>query len=201
MGNNQSWSTVTGNLYKGVMIQTWCNIAAAVFAIIALITTIGDILDGNFFSAVEWGFWDYMEVIAVLGGLYGFYLFFINLKPWKELVDPNDASSIESIYTATILQIIGAILGFIPFIGLIGAIFQIVAWFLLLSAYSKLKNSTTFPEAAKEGTAKIHTAMLINLVAAILGIIPVINIIALGLSIYALYLTLKGWKEVADAEV
>ncbi|MBQ3243413.1 MAG: hypothetical protein IJB01_02285 [Bacteroidaceae bacterium] len=201
MVNNQSWSTVTGNLYQGVMIQTWCNIAAAIFAIFALFSNIGDLMSGNIFGALEWGFWDYMEILATLGSLYGFYLFFTNLRPWKELVDPMDASTIESIYTATILQIIAVVLSFIPLIGLIGLILQIVAWVLLLMAYSKLKYSTTFPAEAKEGAAKIHKAMLFSLIAAILSIIPVINLLGLVLSIFALYLTLKGWEEISKAEV
>lgn len=78
-----SWKTVTGNLYKGVLIQVWCNIAAAIFAFIAVISAVGDLASGDLFGAVVWGFWDWMELVASIGALYGFWVFFSNINPWK----------------------------------------------------------------------------------------------------------------------
>ena len=37
MGNNSTWASVTGNLYKGVLIQVLCNIAVAIFAFFGIL--------------------------------------------------------------------------------------------------------------------------------------------------------------------
>lgn len=195
-----SWKTVTGNLYKGVLIQVWCNIAAAIFAFIAAISAVGDLASGDLFGAVAWGFWDWMELAASIGALYGFWVFFSNINPWKALVANEDAKAVGNIYTATMLQMIAIVLAFIPFVGIVGVILDIVAWFMLLLAYSSLKNSATFPAGAKQGASKIFTAMILNLIALVIGWIPLIGIIGSILSIIALFMTLSGWKCIANSE-
>lgn len=195
-----SWKTVTGNLYKGVLIQVWCNIAAAIFAFIAVISAVGDLASGDLFGAVAWGFWDWMELAASIGALYGFWVFFSNINPWKALVANEDAKTVGNIYTATMLQMIAIVLAFIPFVGIVGIILNIVAWFMLLLAYSNLKNSATFPAGAKQGASKIFTAMILNLIALVIGWIPIIGIIGSILSIIAFFMTLSGWKCIANSE-
>ena len=192
------WKTVTGNLYKGVQIQIWCNIAAAVFAFIGVLSAIGDMASGDIFGAIVWDVWDYLGLIASIGALYGFWVFFSNIKPWQAIVAGEDAKAIGNIYTATLLQMIAIVLGFIPFLGLVGGILNIIAWFMLLMAYSSLKNSNTFP--AKEGAGKIFTAMILSLVGAIIAWIPFIGFIGRILAIVALVMTLNGWKAIANAE-
>ena len=195
-----SWKTVTGNLYKGVLIQVWCNIAAAIFAFIAVISAVGDLASGDLFGAVVWGFWDWMELVASIGALYGFWVFFSNINPWKALVANEDAKAVGNIYTATMLQMIAIVLAFIPFVGIVGVILNIVAWFMLLLAYSNRKNSATLPAGAKQSASKIFTAMILNLIALVIGWIPLIGIIGSILSIVAFFMTLSGWKCIANSE-
>ena len=194
-----SWKTVTANLYKGVKIQVLCNIAVAVFGAFAALGNAADLAEG--FAKGElslgWGIWDYLEFAASIGAIYGFWIFFSNLKPWQALLTGNDSKAVGRIHTATILQIVAIVLAFIPLIGIIGGILNLVAWVLLLMAYSDLKNSSTFP--ASEGAGKIFTAMILNLVAAIIGWIPVIGLIGTILSIVAFIKTLNGWKLIADS--
>lgn len=190
-----SWKNVTENLYKGVKIQILCNIAAVVFGALAGLSNVTSFASGEF--SLGWGIWDYLELAASIGAIYGFWIFFSNLKPWQALLTGNDSKAVGRIYTATILQIVAIVLGFIPFLGIIGSILNIVAWILLLLAYSDLKNSSTFP--ASKGAGKIFTAMILNLVAAIIGWIPVINLIGTILSIVALIMTLNGWKLIAGS--
>ena len=194
------WKTVTGNLYKGVQIQIFCNIAVTIFAFISAISDLGDLASGDLAGAVTWGFWDFMELAASIGAIYGFWIFFSNIKPWQAIVANEDKSAVGNLYTATLLQMIAIVLGFIPFVGIVGVILNFVAWILLLMAYSRLKGSATFPVAAKAGAGKIFTAMILNLVGAIIGWIPVIGIIGSILSIIALVMTLNGWKLIAQSE-
>lgn len=192
------WKTITGNLYKGVQIQIWCNIAAAVFALIGVLTIAGDIASGDLFGALVWDTWDTLGLIANLGAIYGFWVFFSNLKPWQAIVAQEDAKAVGNIYTATLLQMIAIVLTYIPFVGLIAGILNIIAWVMLLIAYSNLKNSATFP--AKEGAGKIFTAMILSVVGAIIAWIPIIGLIGSFLAIVALVMTLNGWKAIANAE-
>ena len=192
------WKTITGNLYKGVQIQIWCNIAAAVFALIGVLTIAGDIASGDLFGALVWDTWDTLGLIANLGAIYGFWVFFSNLKPWQAIVAQEDAKAVGNIYTATLLQMIAIVLTYIPFVGLVAGILNIIAWVMLLIAYSNLKNSATFP--AKEGAGKIFTAMILSVVGAIIAWIPIIGLIGSFLAIVALVMTLNGWKAIANAE-
>lgn len=195
--SNLSWSTVTGNLYKGILIQVCCNIAAVIFGWIASANDAAGLFS---MEAPSWGFWDFMELAANVGAIYGFWFFFSNLNPWKALANENDAKSIGSIYTATILQIAAIIVGFIPFLGIVGTILNIVAWILLLMAYNNLKVSTTFPATAKDGANKLFLAMIIALVGAVLSIIPIIGIIGAIMAIVAFIMNLMGWSLIAKSE-
>ena len=192
------WKTITGNLYKGVQIQIWCNIAAAVFALIGVLTIASDIASGDLFGALVWDTWDTLGLIANLGAIYGFWVFFSNLKPWQAIVAQEDAKAVGNIYTATLLQMIAIVLTYIPFVNLVAGILNIIAWVMLLIAYSNLKNSATFP--AKEGAGKIFTAMILSVVGAIIAWIPLIGFIGSFLAIVALVMTLNGWKAIANAE-
>lgn len=195
--SNSSWSTVTGNLYKGILIQVCCNIAAVIFGWLASANDAAGLFS---MQAPSWGFWDFLELAANIGAIYGFWVFFANLKPWKALANENDAKPIGSIYTATMLQIVAIVIGFIPLIGFFGIILNIVAWILLLMAYNNLKVSTTFPATAKDGANKLFLAMIISLVGAILSIIPLIGIIGDILAIAAFFMNLQGWSLIAKSE-
>lgn len=201
---NSSWKQTTANLYKAVMIYTFAAIAAAIFGFIGSLgsaaSAFADLAEGNL-PGGGFGFWDVLEIVATVALIYGYWLFIKSLDIFKGLVNPADAPRIGSIRTATILSIVGAIVACIPLLGLVGGIVNLIAWILLLIAYSNLKNSTTLPEGARRGMSKLFTAMILGIIGWVIGLIPLVGgAIETILEIVAFFIVLSGWKSVSESE-
>lgn len=201
---NSSWKQTTADLYKAVMIYTFAAIAATIFNYIGSIgnaaSALASFAEGNF-SGGGFGFWDALEIIATVALVYGYWLFIKSLDIFKGLVNPADAPRIGSIRTATILSIVGAIVACIPMIGFVGGIVNLIAWILLLLAYSNLKNSMTLPEGARRGMSKLFTAMILGIIGWVIGLIPLVGgILETILEIVAFFIVLSGWKCVSTSE-
>ncbi len=207
MTNNSLWSKTTGGLYTAVLVQTISGAAANLFLIISAIM----IMSNPFSYALGGGYqtMSILTLIAGIGSLVGFILFFMNIAALKGLVDPQDAPAVSYIHTAMILTIINAVLSiigtFVPFLSIIVLILSIVALVFQLMGYSALKNSATFPTAAREGAGKIFNAIIISLIGGFVAgifilLVPVISIIAYAAVIYAWILQLQGWALIAKSE-
>ncbi len=201
--NLNTWKQTTADLYKAVLIYTWAAIAVAVFGVIGAIgdtaSNLTSLAEGKV-QLVDFGIWDVLKILATVAVVYGYWLFIQALQIFKGQVNPADAPQVGSIRTAAILTVIAAVLAVIPFVGFVGGILNLIAWILLLMAYSKLKNSVTFPETARRGASKLFTAMIVGLVGGIIGLIPLIGVIAVVFSIIAFFMTLSGWKSISESE-
>lgn len=185
MVNNAQWPVVTGKLYNAVLIQIVCSFLAILFGA---------------FGGVSFGVTAILALIAAIGAAVGYVLFFIGLGEWRQIVDPNDFKGVNRLRTAVLLNIIGIILGCIPLLGWIGSILSFIGFILMLLGYGELKKSATFPEMARVGAGKIHTSMILNIVAVVLGLIPVAGgFIELVVSIVAFYFMFTGWKSIAKS--
>ena len=210
MENNSAWSLTTKGLYNAVLIQTICGAANALISAILMIqlmsadslSDLAAIVDG----ASVWGI---LGLIAGIGSLVGFILFFMNIAKFKTLVNANDAPAVGNIHTAMILTIVTAVLSilatFIPFLSIITLIIAIIALVFQLMGYNALKNSTTFPDIAREGANKIFTAIIISLVAGFVSglfsvLVPILGLIAYLAVIYAWIMQLQGWALIAKSE-
>ena len=156
MENNSAWSLTTKGLYNAVLIQTICGAATALISAILIIQLMSvDSLSDLAALADGVTVWSILAIIAGIGSLVGFILFFMNIAKLKTLVNANDAPAVGNIHTAMILTIVNAVLiilnEFIPFLGIIALIILIIALVLQLMGYNALKNSTTFPDIAREG--------------------------------------------------
>ena len=145
--------------------------------------------------------WDALEILATVALVYGYWLFIKSLDIFKGQVNPADAPRIGSIRTATIFSIVGAIVACIPLLGFVGGILNLIAWILLLIAYSNLKNSMTLPEGARRGMSKLFTAMILGIIGWVVGLIPLVGgVIETILEIVAFFIVLSGWKCVSESE-
>lgn len=202
--NLNNWSATTANLYKAVLIYTCAAIAAAVFGFIGSIgdtaSTLSSLAEGRI-SGGGFGFWDALDLLATVALIYGYWLFLQSLSAFKGLVDPADAPRIGSIYTSTILLIVGAVAACIPMLGFAGDILNLIAWIMLLLAYSNLKNSATFPEKGRLGMSKLFTAMILGIIGWVVDFIPLIGDAAETiLEIIAFFMILSGWKRISESE-
>lgn len=210
MENNSAWSLTTKGMYNAVLIQTICGAAAALFSAILSIQLMSvDSLSDLAALADGASVWSILGLIAGIGSLVGFILFFMNIAKFKTLVNANDAPAVGNIHTAMILTIVNAVLSilgvFIPFLGIITLIIAIIALVFQLMGYNALKNSTTFPDIAREGANKIFTAIIISLVAGFISglfsvLVPILGLIAYLAVIYAWIMQLQGWALIAKSE-
>lgn len=199
-----SWKQTTAALYKSVQIYAWGGVAAAIFGFICSMNSAADA-----FSALStggmpsggFGLWDVLHMLATLAVVYGYWLFMKGINLFKTQVHSADAPRVGSIYTATILALIGAVLACIPVISIVGGLLNLIAWIMLLIAYSGLKNSTTFPEMARRGASKLFVAMILGVIGGVLGIIPIVGgVINMILSLIAFFMMLAGWKCIAQSD-
>ncbi|MBR2962009.1 MAG: hypothetical protein IKC42_03185 [Alistipes sp.] len=185
MENNAQWSVVTGKLYKAVLIQIVCNFLAILFGA---------------FSGFSLGFTLVLAIIASIGAVVGYILFFLALGEWRQIVDANDYHGVNRLRTAVCLNIIGTIIGCIPLLGWLGGIICFIGFVLMLLGYNELKKSTTFPELAREGTGRLYTSMILNIIAVLVGFIPLAGgFIELVISIVAFYYMFTGWKAISES--
>lgn len=198
MENVQSWKQTTAALYKAVLIFTWSGIVLSIFTGIAAMTgalKVVSALAAGETLGMGFGLWDILKIVATVGVIYGYWLFIQSLGGFRTLVNPVDAPRVGSLRTATMLQIVAAILSVIPFVSLIGGILSIVAWIMLLLAYSALKESVTFPEMARRGASKIYIAMILGIIGWIVGWVPILGwLAAFILAIVSFFMILSGWK-------
>ena len=188
MENNLNWKSTTKQIYTGVMLYSLCGMVAGLVGILAFLMG---------------GFWGTLSIILSIAIIVGYIMYFLGLKNFKNVVKEPDAPVVNKLYTAVLLVIIGYIVAFIPLAGgIIAGILNIIAFIMMLIAYNKLKKSPTFPELARKGASMLFTAMILALVGAIFGIIPLVGAIIAGiLNIISFIMVLLGWKKIADADL
>ena len=198
------WKEATGWLYKSVLIYSLAGIVGGVLAVIAAFAMMGSALEGDIFGAAESA--DALDTIAMIVNIVvlgGYALFFVYAGKFRELLSGDDANAAGSLRTAHLLLAVGTLLCIlpIPFVEYIAGIIDLIAWFMLLSAYGKLMNSTSLPELAAAGMKKLRKAMLLSVIGAIIAFIPFIGFVGGILTLIAFFMTLKGWSMVAKSEI
>ncbi len=131
-------------------------------------------------------------------------------------VHENDVPAVKKLRTAIILSVISSIIGLCIFlvilsgsltaiatmgavIGIACAVLSIIAYIFTLIAYSKLKNSETFP--GKDGAKLLFVAAIIALCCGVVGAIPFLGVIGGIGSIVAMVLNIVGWVKIKNSEV
>ena len=191
-------------MYKSVLIYSLAGILGAVLAVIAALATLGSAMEGDLMGAADSAeALDMIVMIVNILVLGGYALFFVYAGKFRDLLSGDDANAAGSLRNAHLILAIGTLLCLlpIPFVEYIAGIIEIIAWFMLLSAYGKLMNSTSLPELAAAGMKKLRKAMLLSVVGAIIALIPFIGIVGGILSLIAFFMTLKGWSMVAKSEI
>ena len=141
---------------------------------------------------------------STITAIIGFILFFMGLKKLKMSLDETGQGGVKLLTIAAIIAIIGLVIDLIPLIGgMIAGIFYIVAFIIELLGFLKLKKSITIGELGAKGVGLIIISMILMIIEAIFGILPLpfVGIICSILSIVALLLLLFGWIKVQEALV
>ena len=190
-----NWSQITKQIYNGVLIYSLCGVAKSI------VDPINNALSAvSMFTGADSG-WINIGLILSVAIICGYIMFFLGLKSFRGEVNVEDANAVNKVYLATIFTIIAYVVGCVPVIGFVGKIFSIVAFFLMLIGFSRLKKSETFPEKARKGASNLFTAMILSIVGLIFGWIPIIGgVIGAIFNIIGFILTIAGWGKISKAE-
>ncbi|MCH5334237.1 MAG: hypothetical protein J1D86_00335 [Alistipes sp.] len=193
-----NWKLTTKKIYQGVLLFSLCGVAKQVLAPFLTANAVAAFANGSSSSSSL----TMVNALLTIAIIAGYVLFFLGIQGFQNVTEQNDVPHVKRLYVATILLIISYVLSFIPIINFICWILNLVAFILMLLAYSALKKSPTFPALARKGASLLFIAMILDIVAAVFGLIPLLGLIVkVPLDIVAFVLVLIGWKRISDADV
>ncbi|MDR1602735.1 MAG: hypothetical protein LBS42_09960 [Tannerella sp.] len=204
MTKNEQWSKETAAIFNGVLLYSIAGVLHSILSPIEALYSFGDTLSSfgtgeGLAGASAFTVFTYILSAGIIGG---YILFLLGLSGFARILEPNDSASVGKIRTGVILGLIATGVGFIPLIGwIVGGILNIIAFIMMLIAYSALKNSRTFPAGARRGAGSLFTSQILLIIGVVLGWIPFVGGIFRGiLNIIAFILLLTGWATIKNTQ-
>jgi uncharacterized membrane protein len=203
--SSTTWLEITKKIFIGVLLYSIANVLYSIVDPISSLASTVSSAD-SFLNGGQSGisgiatFFDILTYILFIGIVGGYALFLFGLTNFSKILEAADRNAVESVRNGAVIMTVGVIVDVLIW-GFIGLIVYIVGFILMMMGYSKLKNSPTFPQKARNGASKLFTAMLLSLIGAILGLIPLVGgFINMILSIIAFFFILSGWATIKNAE-
>ena len=201
MITNVLWSQTTKKIFNGILIYAIAGILYSIFDPIDSLMNMGS---GFMSMAMESQFSNDGPLSGVCTALLiliivGYGLALSGLTAFRKILGVEDARAVSRVRTAFILAIIAAIVDttFIPFVP---AIINIIAFIFMISGYSALKKSFTFPEMARRGARTLFSSCVLLIIGAVLSLIPIAGDVLEGiLGLIAYIMTFVGWKKIVNA--
>lgn len=204
---NVYWKKSAGMLIGAMWLYTLAGIAASIAGVVNFFVN-PSVLQNLLESLMEGelpgkpGVGDMVEDVFNVLVLVGYYLFFRSLTRFALLQQSAaDRDRVGRVRTAYILMVIAMAVGFIPLIGGLAAfVLMIVAYAKMISGYSGLKKSSTFPWEARRGASTLFACSIWLLVGYVVGGIPVIGGIIEGLiALVVFFVMLSAWGTIKAA--
>ncbi len=201
---NSIWSKTIGTLVGSIILYTLASIVGDICDLVDNLTSVGDIM--NMFSGGKSSGPSVAEILGYICSvlvIVGYCLFFRSIIQFTEIqTTPEDQENANRIRQSYILLIIAILVDLIPVVGrFIALIFLIISYVKQLKGYKGLSQSHTWTQKAKEGASSLHSAAIWTLVAAILGIIPVVGGAIEGIIDFILFFViLNAWKRIQYEE-
>ena len=144
---------------------------------------------------------DTSELFVTVLMVFAYIMYFAGLTGFAKLQAEEDANSVLRIRNGAIWGLVAELLACIPLFGwLLAFVANVVSFFIMISGYSRLKHSYTFPEEARRGAGLLRAAMIWNLVAVIVHIIPLLGPVIAGIIFFILFfVVLSGWGRIKHA--
>lgn len=191
------------------VVPSWLDFITVILFIIAVILSKSS-FGVEWTSIVSQGF--YMFLVAavlrlsaglnsnILSSIVAIIAFIIYLKALGKAgssSDMNVSGGISKLKTAIILGLIGVIITIIPLIGwIVGPILAIIAFIFEYMAYGMFKNAETLGNEGRAGAGKLQLSMILLIVGAIVGLIPLIGVVGGLIDLFALILVFNGWYKI-----
>lgn len=190
-------------------VPSWLDFITVVLFIIAIV------LSKNSFG-IEWasvaghGFYLFLvaavlrlsaglnsNILSSIVAIVALIIYLMALGKAGSSSDMNVSGGISKLKTAIILAFIGVIIVFIPLIGwIVGPILAIIAFIFEYMAYGMFKKAEVLGEEGRTGAGKLQLSMILLIVGAIVGIIPLIGVIGSLINLFALVLVFYGWYKI-----
>lgn len=133
-----------------------------------------------------------------IAALVGLVLSLKGLGMLAKSLDADGMAGASKLKTAIWLGIVGAIFGIIPFLGsIVAGIFAIIAFIIEFLGYTNLMKSEPLHQQGRDGAKTLRLSMIIMVIAAIIGIIPLLGSAIAGIiAIVALWFIYQGWTKI-----
>lgn len=191
----QGTITMNANNYKSATAKIFYGVLGlSIFSIIG-----GFVSAAAFVASVAGETAWYATVVPILTVLFYVY-YFIGLGALYKEFTGNTYNSLKKVRTAAILSMVGTLCSLIPAAGnIIDGILAIIAAILCIQAYGYLRNAGDFPGTA--GAKTLYTATILEIIAAVLSIIPLIGIVGAILNVIVFIMVIVGWAKIKNAPI
>lgn len=146
------------------------------------------------------------KISTAIAAFVGLVMYLIALGKFSQSLDAPGKSGVSKLKIAVWIGLVASgikfILGWIPFIGfvvgiLVGLI-NIVAFVFEYIGYGNLKKSVSLHSVGQDGAGKLRASMILNIVACIFGMIPLLGWIGGIIAIIALWFVYRGWTMIQE---
>ena len=203
---NAIYKAETGKVFWMMIAGLIIGIIQGIMALVAVAGGVAAIATGGEHGAGTAGGAAIVLVLLALVNIALKVMLYLSYgKLAKDFGDNADGKALGNIKLAALFDLINVGIGLLTILllplaivlGFIALAVSIVAYIFYLIGFSALKNSSTFPGAA--GASTVFVAYILILIGAVLGIIPVLNIIGAIVSLVGLIMLLVGWAKIKNA--
>lgn len=207
MINEKDWRVYASSVRSSIVVIMLFSIVKSVVDFVGSIgSTVGDLMSFVQSGTVDFG----ADMFDVLGYATTFVIVILYFSYMSGLsnfakiqANDDDSRGVRRIRSGMVWTLLAVLVDYIPTVGgFISFLFLFIAFFVLLSGYSKLKNSLTFPVKARRGASVLFGSMFVQLIGNILDLIPIVGDLLEALfSFIAFCMVLNGWKKIKKADV
>lgn len=132
-----------------------------------------------------------------IGALVGLVLYILGLGVMKNSLDAAGVQGCDKLKIAVILSLVSIVVDWIPLFGWLATVLLIIAFAFEYMGYGLLKTSSSLGTGGQNGAGKLQISMIVLLIGAVLGFIPIIGSIFEGIAgLVALLLIFIGWSNI-----
>ncbi len=202
---NSTWYKTVDKLVGGILLYTLADIASSICDLVDSASNVGDMM--NMFSGrgsmggpsgAEITGWICSVLVIV-----GYILFFRAIVKFSTVqTNKTDEENAVRIKQSYIFLILATLMDFIPVAGdFIALIFLIISYVKQLKGYKGLSQSKVWTSEARKGASTLHTVVVWTLIAAILGLIPLVGDAIEGIIRFILFfVVLSAWRRIQRNE-
>lgn len=195
------WREKGNSLYGAVLILSLMPLIEGMLTIYDKLNNLNNLMsvmgggDSDMFGASS------SSLFVTVLMIFAYILYFTGLTGFAKLQAEGDASSVLRIRNGAVWGLVAEALSFIPIFGwLLSFVASVVAFFIMINGYGRLRRSFTFPAEARRGAGRLRAAMIWSVAAAILHIIPLLGPVLAGIINFILFfVVLSGWSCIKDA--